>query len=73
MYTAASLPEVCGDAAVYIDPADPRDLAGALERVMGDEALRIDLGRRGRERAKRFSWGRTARQVLEILREEGGR
>jgi glycosyltransferase involved in cell wall biosynthesis len=70
---AASLPEVCGEAAVYIDPADPRDLAAALERVMGDEGLRLDLRRRGLAQAKRFSWGRTARQVLEILREEASR
>jgi glycosyltransferase involved in cell wall biosynthesis len=67
---AASLPEVCGDAAVYVDPADPRSLAASLERVLGDAALRADLRRRGQERAERFSWRHTARQVLDILREE---
>ena len=67
---AASLPEVCGDAAVYIDPAEPASLADALVRVMESEALRRELAGRGRERARRFSWGHTARQVLEILREE---
>jgi glycosyltransferase involved in cell wall biosynthesis len=70
---AASLPEVCGDAAEYIDPADPKDLAMTLERVLGDEDLRRDLSRRGEAQARRFSWGRTARQVLEILHEESRR
>ncbi len=43
-----SLPEVAGDAALYVDPGKPREIANAIERVATDEELRerlIDLGR----------------------------
>jgi glycosyltransferase involved in cell wall biosynthesis len=66
---AASIPEVCGDAAVYFDPHDPRDLAAALTRVMADPALRARLARDGRERAKRFSWRASAERVYDVLDE----
>jgi glycosyltransferase involved in cell wall biosynthesis len=65
---ASSIPEVAGDAAVLVDPEDEAALAGALTRVLGDEALRADLGRRGRERAAGFSWAATARATLAAYR-----
>ena len=54
---AASLPEVCDDAALYCDPHSPRDIADKIERLMSDEALREDLRQKGLARAKTFSWG----------------
>jgi glycosyltransferase involved in cell wall biosynthesis len=60
---AASTPgllEVCGDAAVYVDPTDPQALAVTMARVAADPELRGDLGRRGRQRAAGFSWSRSA-------------
>jgi glycosyltransferase involved in cell wall biosynthesis len=70
---ASSLPEVAGDAAVLVDPEDEVALADALARVLADPELRADLGRRGRERAARFSWAATARATLAAYRaaEEG--
>jgi glycosyltransferase involved in cell wall biosynthesis len=56
----ASLPEVAGDAALTFDPSDPTAIRGAIERLLGDAALREDLRSRGLERAKGFSWERTA-------------
>ena len=64
---AASLPEVCGDAAVYCDPSDPGDIARALDAVLADGELRADLRRRGSERAARFTWKHAALALLTLL------
>ncbi len=64
----AALPEVLGDAGVLVDPQDPAGIAGALERVLSDFALRADLRARGLARAARFSWARAARETLEQYR-----
>jgi glycosyltransferase involved in cell wall biosynthesis len=64
----ASLPEVCGDAALYCDPDDPATLAAQLRRVLGSESARQDLRAAGRERAALFTWDRAARQFSDIVR-----
>jgi glycosyltransferase involved in cell wall biosynthesis len=66
---AASLPEVCGNAAVYCDPLDPVDIARSIVRVMQDDALREDLRYRGYERARKFTWERSARLLIDVLQE----
>jgi glycosyltransferase involved in cell wall biosynthesis len=58
--SVSSLPEVAGDAAVYIDPREPESLRSALERVIGDEDLRKKLKADGFTRAGTFSWEKTA-------------
>jgi alpha-1,3-rhamnosyl/mannosyltransferase len=63
----SSLPEVGGDAVAYADPYDVRSIAAGLEGALCDEAARIELGRRGRERAGDFSWERFAESVLDVL------
>jgi len=65
----SSLPEVVGDAAVLVNPENVFDIARGIKEVLLDEPLRAELIRRGREQALRFSWERTARQVLEIYQE----
>jgi glycosyltransferase involved in cell wall biosynthesis len=62
----SSLPEVVGDAALLVDPADVEAWASALQRVLDDGSLRADLGRRGAERARQFSWRRTARETWQV-------
>ena len=62
----SSLPEVVGDAAVLVNPENVFDIARGLRDVLLDNELRENLIRKGREQAARFSWERTARQVLEI-------
>ena len=61
-----ALPEVAGEAALYVDPHDPEDLAQAMERLLTDPELRRSLGASGRRRAASFGWERTARQTLEV-------
>lgn len=69
----SSLPEVVGDAAVLVNPANVFDIARGIRDVLLDEALRTDLIRRGLDQASRFSWDRTARQMLEIYQEAAAR
>jgi glycosyltransferase involved in cell wall biosynthesis len=62
-----ALPEVCGDAALYCNPADPTDIAARLYQLVTDERLRRDLSTLGRARAATFQWSRTAERTLEVL------
>ncbi len=64
---SASLPEVCGDAALYFDPSRADQLASALTRLLSDEGLRGELGRRGRQQAAKFSWDRCSEQTLAVI------
>jgi glycosyltransferase involved in cell wall biosynthesis len=59
--------EVCGDAASYCDPHDPRDIGARLVELLTDDRLSRELSARGRERARSFSWDKTAAQTLDIL------
>ena len=64
----SSLPEVAGDAALLVNPRDVDAMAAAIERLMGDPALRADLRERGLARARAFSWERTARETAAVYR-----
>lgn len=66
---AGAVPEVAGDAALLFDPRRPEELAEAILAVTGNPDLRRDYARRGLDRARQFSWERTARQTLEVFRE----
>jgi glycosyltransferase involved in cell wall biosynthesis len=63
---AASIPEVVGDAGVLFDPLSTEGLAEAILRVMDDPQRRDEMIRRGRERAKSFSWDRMAADTCEV-------
>lgn len=64
---ANGLREIAGDAALFVDPADPEAIAEAIGRALTDGEVRRELRERGRARASRFSWGRCARQTLALL------
>ncbi len=61
----SSLPEVVGKAAMLVDPRDPKALAGSIEQVLSDEALRKNLVQMGIERAKGFSWHAGAEEIVK--------
>jgi glycosyltransferase involved in cell wall biosynthesis len=63
---AASLPEVCGDAARYFSPDDPQEIAAAVEDVLADPAT---WAARGLERAAGFTWERSAAAHEGVYRE----
>jgi glycosyltransferase involved in cell wall biosynthesis len=65
---ASSLPEVVGDAALLFDPHDETAIAVGLERLLSDPAEAERLRARGLERAREFTWERTARATLESYR-----
>jgi len=60
----SSLPEVAGDAALYVSPTDERQLALAIIQLMTNDDLYASLRRAGLERATHFSWDETARLTL---------
>ncbi len=64
----SSLPEVAGDAALYFDPEDVDSMVEALRCLLSDAALRASLREQGLERAKTFSWKRTAEETLRVYR-----
>ena len=63
----ASLPEICGDAALLVEPT-PDALAEAMSRVLGDEALRERLASAGQDHAQHFTWEESARRHAEVYR-----
>jgi glycosyltransferase involved in cell wall biosynthesis len=69
---AASLPEVGGEAALYFDPDDTGQLLVQLEKLERDDDLVADLRHRGAVNAQRFTWQRSAAQVVQWLKCESG-
>lgn len=64
-----SLPEVAGDAALYIDPADPASICAAMIRLEENPSLRRQCRDVGLRRARQFSWNRTAEATLSFYQE----
>ncbi len=60
-----ALPEVLGDAGTLVDPEDADALAAAIDRMTNDPAFAARAAVRGIERARLFSWDRTARRVYD--------
>jgi glycosyltransferase involved in cell wall biosynthesis len=69
---AGALPETCGDAALLADPDDSAGLASAVLSCLDDAALAERLRAAGRERARAFTWDRTARELDAVVREAVG-
>lgn len=63
----ASLPETCGDAALYCDPANEQSIADGLIEIATNAMLRASLVERGRRRAREFSWQRCVTTTLGLL------
>lgn len=65
---AASLPEVCGEAAMLVEPEAPDAWLEAAARICRDPPLRTELAARGMERAARYTWDACARKTLAVYR-----
>ena len=63
----SSLPEVAGDAALYVDPTDIEAIAQAMLRLSQDETLRQELIAAGQRNVQRFSWEKAAAETLAVL------
>ncbi|MGC0369599.1 glycosyltransferase family 4 protein [Microbacterium sp. SLBN-111] len=64
---AASLPEVLGDSALWVDPTDVADIRRGIENLDADPNLRARLSLAGRENEKRFSWDTAAHRVSDVI------
>lgn len=64
----SSIPEVVGDGALLVDPADPERLRDAVDALLNDTAALEALRARGRARADELTWERTAAGVAEAVR-----
>jgi glycosyltransferase involved in cell wall biosynthesis len=65
----SSLPEVVGDAAKLVNPENVFEIARGAKEVLLDENLRRRLVELGRQQVTRFSWERTAQEVLATYRD----
>jgi alpha-1,3-rhamnosyl/mannosyltransferase len=68
----SSLPEVGGDAVVYVEPRDEKSIATALKGLLSAPEQRAALGVRARVRASKLSWERVAGEVLSELERAAG-
>jgi len=66
---AGSMAELSGDAAILVNPLDIVSIADGMEKALLDTSLRERLVARGRERARSFTYKRSAIETLEILEE----
>lgn len=64
-----ALPEVVGDAGPLVEPDEPDQLAAAIEHLIDDESAARTAVRRGLDRARRFTWEQTARDVMAAYRQ----
>jgi len=65
--TTTSLPEVCGDAAVLVDPTSVEAIAEGMLALVDGDALRGELRERGFERVRQFTWRRAAETTWQVL------
>ncbi|MDY7022883.1 MAG: glycosyltransferase family 1 protein [Cyanobacteriota bacterium] len=63
----ASLPEVAGDAALYIDPLNINEITEAMQTLAQDSQLRSHLRDLGLARAKEFRWKKTGKKTAQVL------
>jgi len=63
----SSMPEVAGDAALLVDPFDPRSIAAAMGKITTDSATAESLIRLGNERKDFFSWDKTSKIISDEL------
>jgi glycosyltransferase involved in cell wall biosynthesis len=62
-----SLPEVIGDAGVFVDPMNEENIFGALHRVITDKKLHDKLVQQGKERVRQFTWKKTVEGILQAM------
>lgn len=65
----SSMPEVCGDAAIYIDPHSVEDISLKIQTVLNDEALQQKLINKGLEHIKQFTWEKATDEHIKVFKE----
>lgn len=62
-----SLPEIAGDAALYVAPESPGSIRDAMIRIVREKGLRKTLVEKGRKRRELFDWDKTAASLWESM------
>ncbi len=62
-----SMPEVGGDAAMYVNPKSPEEIARAVEKIFESEKLKKELSAKGIERAKFFTWEKSVEKTIQVI------
>ena len=65
----ASMPEVCGDAAYYIDPYSIGSITEGIQKILTDQELRNSLIKKGLQRVKQFTWEKAAIEHIRVFEE----
>ena len=65
--SAASIPEICGDAALFFNPDNVNDLANKIELVVNDKNLRMELIQKGIKNVRRFSRDAFAKKLIHEI------
>jgi glycosyltransferase involved in cell wall biosynthesis len=63
------MPEIAGDAALFIDPANPTSIAFAAQLILNDPEVAARLSANGRKRAALFTWDSAIKKTVEVYHE----
>jgi glycosyltransferase involved in cell wall biosynthesis len=64
---ATSMPEVAGEAAILVNPNEPKELRSAIHEVYRDETLRAALIEKGLAQAEKFSWKKAVQELMKLF------
>ncbi len=67
--TGGSLPEICGEGAVYFNPNSVPELAARMEEVLSNEKLRHSLIENGKEVSENYTWDKCGKETLKVFNE----
>ena len=71
--TSSSLPEITNGSALLVDPLDTNAITQGIQRIVDDDTLRRELISKGAQNINRFSWEKTAGEVIRILETVGSK
>ncbi len=69
---ATCLPEIAGEAALYVDPLSESSIAAGLEKLYAEPALGQSLVEKGRQQRRQFSWDKAAEKIYQCLQQTAG-
>jgi glycosyltransferase involved in cell wall biosynthesis len=61
------MPEICGDAALYVNPSDINDIVTKMHFILTNPDLQKELILKGLEQVKKFTWEKTAKKYKNIF------
>jgi len=64
-----SLPEIAGDAAIFVSPESPGSIRDGMTRIIKQKGLRQELIDKGRERSEQFNWDHTAERLWQSIQQ----